>query len=153
PAAVPGASALQEHCSSNKPHHVVCCGSPCGISAVVPMTRVVARRRLILSVAAVAVLAGALTATVFTSRASDWSSISLLGLLFVLATSSELLAFEVKGLRLSGSFLAIVLGMVLLGPAPAVALSVGCTLFDAVLKPRARLSLLINVSTSAVFAL
>ena len=58
-----------------------------------------------------------------TSRADDWSPLSLLGLLFVLAAGSELLGFEIKGLRLSGSFLSIVLAMALLGPAPAVALA------------------------------
>src|SRR4051812_19991441 len=117
------------------------------------MTVVVARRRLILSFAAVAVLLGALTATVFTSRASDWSSFSLLGLLFVLATGSEMLAFEIKGLRLTGSFLAIVLAMALLGPAPAVVLSLIGALFDAALKPRGLPSLVMNLATGAVFAL
>ena len=34
-----------------------------------------------------------------------------------------MLGFEIKGLRLSGSFLSIVLAMALLGPAPAVALA------------------------------
>src|SRR4051794_28121358 len=98
------------------------------------MTVVVARRRLILSFAAVAVLVGALTAAVYASQASDWSSVSLLGLLFVLATGSEMLAFEIKGLRLTGSFLAIVLAMALLGPAPAVVLSLIGALFDGALK-------------------
>ena len=64
-----------------------------------------------------AVLAAALLST-----AADWQPIELVLLLFVLAVGSDLLTVEVRGLRVSGSFLAIVLAMALLGPAPAVAI-------------------------------
>src|SRR4051794_20673980 len=111
------------------------------------------RRGFILSSLAIVVLAAALAAAAATSTAADWSSPRLLGLLFVLAAGSELLGFQVKGLRLSGSFLSIVLAMALLGPAPAVALSLACTLFDAALKPRSPASLAINSATAAVFPL
>ena len=47
-------------------------------------------------------------------------------LLFVLAVGSDVLTVEVRKVRISGSFLAIVLAMALLGPAPAVAIGVGC---------------------------
>ena len=40
-------------------------------------------------------------------------------LLFVLAVGSDMLTVEIRGLRVSGAFLAIVLAMALLGPAPA----------------------------------
>ena len=38
---------------------------------------------------------------------------------------------ELRGLRVSGAFLAVVLAMALLGPAPAVAIGCGRTLVDA----------------------
>ncbi len=81
--------------------------------------------------------ARALAAAALTSRAEDWAPISLVGLLFVLAAGSEgLLSFELKGLRLSASFLALVLAMALLGPAPAAAIGVACSLVDAVVSRR-----------------
>ena len=46
--------------------------------------------------------------------------------------------FEVRGLRLSGSFLSIVLAMALLGPAPAVALGVASVAVDCAAEPGAR---------------
>ena len=81
-------------------------------------------RRLILSALAAAVLAAAGACAVLTSSADDWRPLSLVGLLFVLAAGSEVMGFETRGLRLSGSFVALVLAMALLGPAPACALAV-----------------------------
>ena len=85
----------------------------------------VSKHRVILSFVSALILAAATFAAVHTSRADDWNSLSLLGLLFVLAAGSEMLGFEIKGLRLSGSFLSIVLAMALLGPAPAAAVTGG----------------------------
>src|SRR3954468_9670476 len=113
----------------------------------------VARRRLILSLAAVAVLAGTLSAAVLTSRSADWFNLSLFGLLFVLSTASELLSVEVRGLRLSGSFLALVLAMSLLGPAPAVALGVSSVIVDALVSRRTLARALVNIATFAAFPL
>ena len=62
----------------------------------------------------------AITVSVMTSTAADWYPIELVVLLFVLAVGSDLLTVEVRGIRVSGAFLAIVLAMALLGPAPAV---------------------------------
>src|SRR3954453_3075781 len=113
----------------------------------------VARRRLILSMVAVAVLAGALTAAAIATCTADWSNLSLFGLLFVLATASELLNVEVRGLRLSGSFLALVLAMGLLGPAPAVALGVASAAVDALISRRTPDRALVNLATFATFPL
>ena len=99
------------------------------------------------------ILAAAMAAAVATSRAEDWAPLSLLGLLFVLAASSELLGFRVRGLELSGAFLSIVLAMALLGPAPAVALAVGCALVDTAVARRSLDSSIINIATYATFAL
>ena len=41
---------------------------------------------------------------------------------------------EVRGLRVSGAFFSVVLAMVLLGPAPAVAIGLGTTLAYAAIR-------------------
>ena len=101
-----------------------------------PTTGRVSTRRIILTYLGL-ILAAAARGAVLTSRADDWAPLSLLGLLFVLAAGSEMLGFEIRGLRLSGSFLSIVLAMALLGPAPAVALALACALSTRP-SPRAR---------------
>jgi putative nucleotidyltransferase with HDIG domain len=55
--------------------------------------------------------------------------------------------------RLSGSFLALVLAMALLGPAPAAALAVGCALADAAVSSQSWDKKLANIATFATFAL
>jgi len=111
------------------------------------------RRQVTLSFIAAALLASALAGAALTSRAEDWAPISLVGLLFVLAACSELLSFELKGLRLSGSFLALVLAMALLGPAPAAAIGVACSLVDAAFSRRSIDRTLTNLATFATFPL
>ena len=71
---------------------------------------------------------------VLTSRAEDWAPLSLVGLLFVLATGSELLDVEIRDLRLSGSFVSFVLAMALLGPGPGRGADAACILLDAVVS-------------------
>ena len=77
------------------------------------------------------VLAGVVA--VATSEARDWAPIELVLLLLVLAIGSDVLTIEFRGIRISGSFLALVLAMALLGPAPAAAIGVLATAIDAVL--------------------
>ena len=73
---------------------------------------------------------------VTTSEAHDWTPIELVLLLLVLAVGSDALTIEFRGIRVSGSFLALVLAMALLGPAPAAAIGVVATLIDAVMFRR-----------------
>ena len=88
------------------------------------------------------------------SRAADWRPLSLLGLLLVLAVGSDAARVEIRGLRLSGAFLAIVLAMALLGPAPAVALGVACVAGRRASSRGARsTALLVNIATFAMFPL
>jgi putative nucleotidyltransferase with HDIG domain len=108
-------------------------------------------RRLILSCLAVLVLAGATTGAVLSSQRADWQPLPLIGLLFVLAVASEMLIVEVRGLRLSGSFLSLVLAMALLGPAPAAALAAASALVDAVASRRSLDRALVNVATFTTF--
>ena len=73
---------------------------------------------------------------VTTSEARDWAPMELVLLLLVLAVGSDALTIEFRGIRVSGSFLALVLAMALLGPAPAAAIGVVATLIDALLFRR-----------------
>ena len=50
---------------------------------------------------------------------------ALVFVLFALAVASDVMIVEMRGLRVSGAFFSVVLAMVLLGPAPAVAIGVG----------------------------
>jgi putative nucleotidyltransferase with HDIG domain len=81
-------------------------------------------------------LALATIVAVATSEARDWAPIELVLLLLVLAVGSDVLTIEFRGIRISGSFLALVLAMALLGPAPAAAIGVVATLIDAVMFRR-----------------
>jgi putative nucleotidyltransferase with HDIG domain len=109
------------------------------------------RERLILT-AQIAVLSAAVALAVATSSAADWQPLELCGLLLVLAVGSELLTVDIRGLRISGSFLALVLAMALLGPAPAAAISAACVLIDAAVMRPAWKRVMINVTTYTVFA-
>jgi putative nucleotidyltransferase with HDIG domain len=81
-------------------------------------------------------IAAAAIVMVATSEARDWAPVELVLLLLVLAVGSDILTIEFHGIRISGSFLAVVLAMALLGPAPAAAIGAGATLIDAALFPR-----------------
>ena len=88
---------------------------------------------------------------VATSEARDWAPIELVLLLLVLAVGSDTLTIEFRGIRISGSFLALVLAMALLGPAPAAAIGVVATLIDAVIFRRPWHRNLMNLAVWAWF--
>src|SRR4051794_41972635 len=94
------------------------------------------RREVWLSLIAVAFLTASVLGAALTSRAADWRELAVLGPLTALALGSETLSFEGRGLRLSGSFLAIVLAMALLGPPPPPALAPARPPFATLLNPR-----------------
>jgi putative nucleotidyltransferase with HDIG domain len=112
----------------------------------------VSKQRAVLSCISIVLIAGALLAAWAANRVEDWTPLSLLGLLFVLATASELMNVEVRGLRLSGSFLSIVLAMALLGPAPATALGVASVLVDSTITRRSIDRMLVNLATFSTYA-
>jgi putative nucleotidyltransferase with HDIG domain len=99
----------------------------------------------------VVLLLAAGTVAVASSTAQDWQPIELVFLLLVLAIGSDALTIDFRGIRISGSFLAIVLAMALLGPAPAVAIGVLATAVDAVLTPRPWHRTLSNFAVWATF--
>jgi putative nucleotidyltransferase with HDIG domain len=112
----------------------------------------VTRRQALIGGAA-AVICAVTVVAALTSEHSDWVPVDLFVLLFALAVGSDRLMVEVRGLRISGSFLAIVLAMALLGPAPAAAIGVGCTVIDAVLARRGLVGTFANVAAYAMFPL
>jgi putative nucleotidyltransferase with HDIG domain len=101
----------------------------------------------------VGVLTAALVSAAISSTATDWSDPELALLLLTLAIVSDLLTVEMRGLRVSGAFFAVVLAMVLLGPAPAVALGAACTLVDAAISRLSLMKTLNNVTVWATFPL
>jgi len=98
-------------------------------------------------------LGAVIAAAVLTSRASDWSPVELVLLLAGLSLASDAVSIDARGQRLSGSFIALVLAMALLGPAPAAAIGLATILVDSA-RSRPALPLVVNnVLTYATFPL
>jgi putative nucleotidyltransferase with HDIG domain len=111
----------------------------------------VSRRALIAG--ELVLLAASVTGAVLLSTAEQWREIELVGLLAALAIGSDFLTLPVKRVRISGSFLGIALAMALLGPAPAVAIGLGCALIDAAHARTRGTTLLCNLAVYATFPL
>ena len=106
------------------------------------------------------ILAGVITAslaascaTIVLSHSSDWQPWPLVGLLLVLCIGSDALTVEVRNVRITGSFLAIVLAMALLGPAPAAIIGGTASLVDAVVARRPLVNALMNIANYMIFPL
>src|SRR3954451_18641811 len=115
------------------------------------LTKAVTGRRALISSCHLFMLASAAAVAAATSEASDWSPVELVLLLLVLAVGSDVLTIEFRGIRISGSFLAIVLAMALLGPAPAAAIGVVAATIDALLYRRPWHRNLMNLAVWAWF--
>jgi putative nucleotidyltransferase with HDIG domain len=113
----------------------------------------VTKRQGLILAAQAAVLFLAVATAVAVNEPADWEPIELVLLLFVLAVGSDMLTVEIRGLRVSGAFLALVLAMALLGPAPAVAIALGSIIIDAIVSRRPWDRALINLATYAAFPL
>jgi putative nucleotidyltransferase with HDIG domain len=87
------------------------------------------------------------------STAADWQPPELFVVLLALAIGSDFLALQHRAQRISGSFLAIVLAMALLGPAPAVAIGVLSVLVDQLRARNPLPRLITNLATYATFPL
>jgi putative nucleotidyltransferase with HDIG domain len=105
---------------------------------------VAAEAALLVLVAIVAVL---------TSSAGDWRPLGLVVILLALALATDRFAVSHGGQRISGSFLALVLAMALLGPAPAAAIGVASVLFDRLWTHNTLARLITNLATFATFPL
>src|SRR3978361_2280714 len=97
------------------------------------------------------VLGAASLSAALTTQAADWRPLNTVLLLFTLAVGSDMLTVEIRGLRVSGAFLAIVLAMALLGPAPAAAIGAVSALIDGVASRRPWRKAFSNVATWAFF--
>ena len=96
----------------------------------------------------------ALAAAAALSTPDEWSEPWLLALLLGLAIASDAFALDTeRGLTVSGSFLAIVLAMALVGPTGAVVVGVVSATVDAILQRRPLNSALSNISTYSIFPL
>jgi putative nucleotidyltransferase with HDIG domain len=113
----------------------------------------VSRRLGLILAAHAAVLAVAVLVAANVSTPADWQPFELFVLLFALAVGSDLLTVEIRGIRVSGAFLATVMAMVTLGPVPAMAIGAGSSLVDAIHSRRRWEGSVNNVVTWAVFPL
>jgi putative nucleotidyltransferase with HDIG domain len=111
------------------------------------------RRSTWLIAGEVVVLAVACAVAAVDSTAADWEPPELFAVLLALAIGSDLLAVRHKVQRISGSFLAIVLAMALLGPAPAVVIGVASVLVDQLRARNPVPRFITNVATYAAFPL
>jgi putative nucleotidyltransferase with HDIG domain len=114
---------------------------------------VVSARSTFLAVVEAVVLGGALIVAALTSARADWQPPALVVVLLALALASDAFAVSYGGQRISGSFLALVLAMALLGPAPATALGIASVLFDQWRARNPGGRLLANLATFATFPL
>jgi putative nucleotidyltransferase with HDIG domain len=98
-------------------------------------------------------LAGALGVAVLSSSAQDWQPPELLALLLVLSVVGEWMTITIGNQSLSASFIALVLAMILLGPAPAVAIGIVAVLADSVHRRPPRAVCLANLAAYVVYLL
>jgi len=98
-------------------------------------------------------LAGAILAAAWLSHARDWHPFVLVALLLALSLIGELVSFTIRGQRMSAGFVALVLAMSLLGPAPAVALAVPAAILTSAQRRLSPALWLNNLSTYAAFPL
>ena len=104
--------------------------------------------------AEVALLGASLIGICLAWRASDWQPFGLWLLLLVVALASDFLAFNVtSNSRISASFIAIVLAMALLGPAPAAMLGLVTTFADVVRRRSLNDYILADFTAWAIFPL
>jgi len=111
------------------------------------------RRSTALIAGEAALLGVAVAVAGLSSTEADWRPAGLVAVLTALALGSDLFAVSHEGQRISGSFLALVLAMTLLGPAPAVAIGVASVLFDHLRARNPLPRLITNTATFATFPL
>ena len=109
-------------------------------------------RRTIVA-AQIVLLTTSLVVVVATSHASDWRPTTLVALLAVIAVASDVAAIETKTLRMTGSFIALVLAMALLGPGPAVAIGLLTIVIAAIRDKTGPAVIFTNVVAYATFPL
>lgn len=96
-------------------------------------------------------LAGAVAVAVLTSRAEDWHPLLLVGLLMALALGGQRLSIVLRGQQITAAFIALVLAMTLLGPAPAVLFGIAAMILTSATRRLPFSSWLTNLATFAAF--
>jgi putative nucleotidyltransferase with HDIG domain len=96
-------------------------------------------------------LGGAIAAAVLTSRSADWHPTELVVLLLVLSVVGEWLTITMGSQSVSAGFVALVLAMTLLGPAPAVAIGAIAIAADSLARRPALSVCLSNLTTYVVY--
>jgi putative nucleotidyltransferase with HDIG domain len=118
-----------------------------------PMNSLRRHREAIYNASQVVLLLACLAAAVLTSTAADWSPLELVVLLLVLGVLGERLELTVGSQSLSAGFVALVLAMTLLGPAPAVVIAIVAISFDSLSRRPTLAVCLSNTATYVAFAL
>jgi putative nucleotidyltransferase with HDIG domain len=98
-------------------------------------------------------LAAALVTTVVVSQAQEWSPLTLVGLLLALALVGQQLGVTLRSQQVTADFLALVLAMSLLGPAPAVCFGLIAMIVSSALRRISLSAWLNNLTNYAVFPL
>lgn len=111
------------------------------------------RSHLIYNASQALLLLGCLAAAGLTSSGVDWSPLELVALLLALSVVGERLELTVGSQSLSAGFVALVLAMTLLGPAPAVAIAVVAIAVDSMSRRPSLEVCLSNAATYVAFAL
>jgi putative nucleotidyltransferase with HDIG domain len=98
-------------------------------------------------------LLGAVGTAAWLSNAQEWHPLMLVGLLLALALVGQRLSVTIRDQQLTAAFVALVLAMSLLGPAPAVAFGIAAMILTSSLRRLPPALWLNNLSTFAVFPL
>ncbi len=96
-------------------------------------------------------LAGAVAVAALTAIPGEWQPLQLLALLLVLSAVGERLAIDIGDQSVSAGFIALVLAMTLLGPAPAVAIGIVAILADTVARRPPPSAILTNLTTYSTY--
>jgi putative nucleotidyltransferase with HDIG domain len=99
------------------------------------------------------VLAGSVGVAASLSSPQEWQPLLLVGLLLVLSLGGQRLVFNIRGQNLSAGLVAQVLAMVLLGPAPAVAIALVAAVSISIGRELPLAYWLGNLTTFALFPL
>lgn len=99
----------------------------------------------------VLLLLAAVAAAWLTYRPVDWQPLPLFALLLVLAAVGEWFTLSIGNQNLSASFIALVLAMTLLGPAPAVLIGIVAVSFDLLHRREPAVAWPTNLAAYAVY--
>ncbi len=97
------------------------------------------------------VLVCAITIAMLTSRAEDWQPIQLVCLLLALVLGGQRLTITLRGQQITAAFIALVLAMTLLGPAPAAFFGIAAMVFASASRRLPPAAWLNNLATFAAF--